>query len=48
MRAKQQAITTVDLSTDHLDYTSMSSDNNEFDDRQESESEEDLLIKQER
>ena len=47
MKAKEQTTTTVDLSTDHLDYTSMSSDNNEFADRQESDSEEDLL-KQER
>ena len=48
MRAKQQAITTADLSTEHLDYTDMSFDNNEFADRQESYSEEELLLKQER
>ena len=48
LRTKQQVTTTVDLSTDHLDYTGMSSGNNEFADRQESDSEEDLLLKLER
>ena len=49
LRAKQQSTTTIDLSTNnHLDYTGMPSDNNEFADRRKSDSEEDLLLKQER